>query len=64
MGIVIGHGMMIDAPSPGLQVRIEPYSVAGAIGFTRPWARGRIKHGGAGGPGSSSPKANPALASR
>ena len=28
VGIVIGHGMMIDAPSPGLQVRIEPYTAA------------------------------------
>ena len=43
VGIVIGHGMMIDAPSPGLQVRIGPYSVAGAIGFTRPWAHAGIK---------------------
>jgi cell wall-associated NlpC family hydrolase len=63
VGIVISHGMMIDAPSPGLQVRIEPYSVAGAIGFTRPWAHGGIKQGGAGGSGSPSPKASPALAS-
>jgi cell wall-associated NlpC family hydrolase len=63
VGSVIGHGMMIDAPSPGLQVRIEPYSVAGVIGFTRPWAHGGIKHGGAGGQGRSSPKASPALAS-
>jgi cell wall-associated NlpC family hydrolase len=63
VGIVIGHGMMIDAPSPGLQVRIEPYSVAGAIGFTSPWAHGGVKHGGAGGQGQSSPKASPALAS-
>jgi peptidoglycan DL-endopeptidase CwlO len=38
VGIVIGHGLMIDAPSPGLQVRIEPYTNSGAIGFTRPWA--------------------------
>jgi len=41
VGIVIGHGLMIDAPSPGLQVRIEPYTNSGAIGFTRPWARRR-----------------------
>ena len=69
VGIVIGHGMMIDAPSPGLPVRIEPYSVVGAIGFTRPWAHGGVNHGGVkhggvnhGGSGSKSPKASPALA--
>ena len=61
VGIVIGHGMMIEAPSPGLPVRIEPYSVAGTVGFTRPWARGDSKQGGSGGPG---PKASPAVANR
>jgi hypothetical protein len=43
VGIVIGHGMMIDAPSPGLQVRIEPYTAAGAVGFIRPWAHAGVK---------------------
>lgn len=43
VGIVIGHGLMIDAPSPGLQVRIEPYSSAGVVGFTRPWAHAGVK---------------------
>jgi len=43
VGIVIGHGLMIDAPSPGLQVRIEPYTNSGAIGFTRPWAHAGVK---------------------
>jgi cell wall-associated NlpC family hydrolase len=38
VGIVIGRGLMIDAPSTGLLVRIEPYASSGAIGFTRPWA--------------------------
>ena len=63
VGIVIGHGMMIDAPSQGLPVRIEPYSVAGTVGFTRPWAHGGINHGagGAGGPGA---KASPPIANR
>ncbi|HKR72231.1 MAG TPA: NlpC/P60 family protein [Streptosporangiaceae bacterium] len=63
VGIVIGHGMMIDAPSQGLPVRIEPYSVAGAVGFTRPWAHGGINQGAgrAGGPGA---KASPAIANR
>ncbi|MDR2985807.1 MAG: C40 family peptidase [Nocardiopsaceae bacterium] len=44
VGIVIGRGMMIDAPSRGQLVRIEPYSAAGAVGFTRPWAHAGIKH--------------------
>src|SRR5215813_7492186 len=43
VGIVIGHGLMIDAPSAGLQVRIEPYSSNGAVGFTRPWAHAGIR---------------------
>jgi peptidoglycan DL-endopeptidase CwlO len=43
VGIVIGRGLMIDAPSPGLQVRIEPYTNSGAIGFTRPWAHAGVK---------------------
>src|SRR5215813_7152086 len=45
VGIVIGPGLMIDAPSPGLQVRIEPYSNSAAIGFTRPWAHTRATEG-------------------
>ena len=43
VGIVIGHGLMIDAPSAGLQVRIEPYTNSGAVGFTRPWAHAGVK---------------------
>ena len=43
VGIVIGHGLMIDSPSPGLQVRIEPYTNSGAVGFTRPWAHAGIR---------------------
>jgi len=43
VGIVIGHGLMIDAPSTGLLVRIEPYTNSGAIGFTRPWAHAGVK---------------------
>jgi len=45
VGIVIRPGLMIDAPSPGLQVRIEPYSNSAAIGFTRPWAHTRATVG-------------------
>jgi cell wall-associated NlpC family hydrolase len=37
VGIVIGHGLMIDAPQTGETVRIEPYGdVSGLVGFTRP----------------------------
>jgi cell wall-associated NlpC family hydrolase len=43
VGIVIGHGLMIDAPSTGFLVRIEPYTNSGAIGFTRPWAHAGVK---------------------
>ena len=43
VGIVIGHGLMIDAPSAGLQVRIEPYTNSGVVGFTRPWAHRGVK---------------------
>ncbi|HEX6933044.1 MAG TPA: C40 family peptidase [Streptosporangiaceae bacterium] len=58
VGIVIGHGMMIDAPSPGLQVRIEPYTNSGAVGFTRPWAHRGVRQT----PADSS--GNPALSTR
>lgn len=43
VGIVIGKGMMIESPAPGLQVRIAPYTGRGAIGFTRPWAHAGVK---------------------
>ncbi len=37
VGIVIGQGLMIDAPQTGETVRIEPYgNVPGLVGFTRP----------------------------
>jgi cell wall-associated NlpC family hydrolase len=37
VGIVVGEGMMIDAPFTGADVRIEPYAGApGLVGFTRP----------------------------
>ncbi len=45
VGIVIGHGLMIDAPSAGLQVRIQPYTSSGAVGFTRPWAHAGVNVG-------------------
>jgi peptidoglycan DL-endopeptidase CwlO len=39
VGIVIGHGLMIDAPYTGVDVRIEPYAdTPDLVGFTRPAA--------------------------
>jgi cell wall-associated NlpC family hydrolase len=38
VGLVIGGGLMIESPAPGLTIRITPYSDRGAVGFTRPWA--------------------------
>ena len=43
VGIVIGGGLMIESPSPGLQVRITSYRDSGAVGFTAPWERGGTK---------------------
>ncbi|HEX9063830.1 MAG TPA: bifunctional lytic transglycosylase/C40 family peptidase [Streptosporangiaceae bacterium] len=43
VGIVIGHGLMIDAPFQGQLVRIEPYTNSGAVGFTRPWAHAGVR---------------------
>jgi peptidoglycan DL-endopeptidase CwlO len=42
VGIVIGHGMMIEAPTTGLVVRIAPYTDRQPIGFTRPWAHAGV----------------------
>ena len=37
VGIVLGEGLMIDAPFTGADVRIEPYAgTAGLVGFTHP----------------------------
>jgi peptidoglycan DL-endopeptidase CwlO len=37
VGIVIGEGMMIDAPFTGADIRLEPYpALPGLVGFTRP----------------------------
>jgi cell wall-associated NlpC family hydrolase len=39
VGLVIGGGLMIESPAPGLAVRITPYTNRGAVGFTAPWER-------------------------
>lgn len=36
VGIVIGHGDMVEAPGTGLKVRIASYHGRGVIGFVRP----------------------------
>jgi cell wall-associated NlpC family hydrolase len=38
VAIVIGGGLMIESPAPGLFVRVTPYADRDPIGFTRPWA--------------------------
>jgi len=43
VGMVIGRGLMVESPAPGLVVRITPYTNRGAIGFTRPWAHSGVK---------------------
>jgi cell wall-associated NlpC family hydrolase len=43
VGLVIGHDLMIQAPFTGQDVQISPFSPAGAIGFTRPWAHAGVK---------------------
>jgi cell wall-associated NlpC family hydrolase len=46
VGLVIGGGLMIESPMPGLDVRITSYRNSGAIGFTAPWERTGTKAGG------------------
>jgi cell wall-associated NlpC family hydrolase len=38
VGIVIGHGLMIEAFANGVPLRIAPYAGRDPVGFTRPWA--------------------------
>ena len=42
VGLVIGHGLMIEAYSTGFPIRIAPYGGRGAVGFTRPWAHSGV----------------------
>jgi peptidoglycan DL-endopeptidase CwlO len=45
VGLVIGHGEMIEAYATGFPIRISPYGPGGApgdtspVGFSRPWSR-------------------------
>jgi peptidoglycan DL-endopeptidase CwlO len=49
VGLVIGHGEMIEAYATGFPIRISPYGPGGApgdtspVGFTRPWAHPGVR---------------------
>jgi peptidoglycan DL-endopeptidase CwlO len=43
VGLVIGHGRMIEAFATGFPIRIAPYVGRNAVGFTRPWAHQGVK---------------------
>jgi peptidoglycan DL-endopeptidase CwlO len=45
VGLVIGGGLMIESPEPGLTIRIAPYTNSGAVGFTAPWERAGSRSG-------------------
>jgi peptidoglycan DL-endopeptidase CwlO len=42
VGIVIGHGLMIEAYATGFPIRIAPYNRPDLVGFTRPWAHSGV----------------------
>ena len=42
VGMVIGHGLMIEAFGTGFPIRIAPYGSRGAVGFTRPWSHSGV----------------------
>jgi peptidoglycan DL-endopeptidase CwlO len=39
VGMVIGHGMMIEAYATGFPIRVASYTNRDPVGFTRPWAK-------------------------
>jgi cell wall-associated NlpC family hydrolase len=39
VGLVIGHGMMIEAYATGFPIRVASYTNRDPVGFTRPWAK-------------------------
>lgn len=43
VGLVIGHGLMIEAFATGFPIRIAPYTGRSPVGFTRPWAHAGVK---------------------
>jgi cell wall-associated NlpC family hydrolase len=42
VGMVIGHGLMIEAFGTGFPIRIAPYARRGAVGFSRPWTHSGV----------------------
>ncbi|MBO0775063.1 MAG: C40 family peptidase, partial [Actinobacteria bacterium] len=50
VGLVIGHGLMIEAYATGYPIRIAPYTGRGVVGFTRPWAHAGVAPGHRRGP--------------
>ena len=43
VGLVIGHGKMIEAFATGFPIRVAPYTGRNAVGFTRPWAHQGVR---------------------
>ncbi len=44
VGIVIGNGLMIQAPTQGQDVQVTSYTDLNPVGFTRPWAHPGARH--------------------
>ncbi len=42
VGLVIGHGLMIEAYSTGFPIRIASYAGRGVVGFSRPWVHSGV----------------------
>jgi peptidoglycan DL-endopeptidase CwlO len=42
VGMVIGHGLMVEAFATGFPIRIAPYGNRGAVGFSRPWSHSGV----------------------
>jgi cell wall-associated NlpC family hydrolase len=42
VGMVLGHGMMVEAEQTGVPIHIVSYGSRGAVGFSRPWAHAGI----------------------
>jgi peptidoglycan DL-endopeptidase CwlO len=42
VGLVIGHGLMIEAYATGFPIRIAPYANRNPVGFTQPWSHAGV----------------------
>jgi cell wall-associated NlpC family hydrolase len=56
VGIVIGNGLMIESPAPGLVIRVTPYTDRDPIGFTSPWAHAGVNQPSAAGSAGATPR--------